>query len=96
MTTHNHVFRAKHIAARAENEAQSQISRLRAEALARGQEVMNAIKDRGGDLLDEAQDRGRVIFDASKEWVSENPAQAVGIAFIAGLIAHAWFRRGDD
>ena len=96
MTTHNHVVRAKHMAARAENEAQSQIARLRAEARARGQEVMSTIKDRGGELLNEAQGRGRLIFDASKDWVSENPARAVGIAFIAGVIAHAWFGRGED
>jgi ElaB/YqjD/DUF883 family membrane-anchored ribosome-binding protein len=103
MTTHNHVTHAKHMAVRAENRAhnvldvaQARIARLRLEAKIRSQALMEKVKDRGGVLLEEAQERGQKAVVDSKEWISENPARAVGIAFVAGVIAHAWFRRGED
>ena len=101
--THNHVTRAKHAAVRAEHlahgvfdEAQTRIASLRAEAKIRSQALLEKVKNRGGALLDEAQDRGQFVLDGSKEWIGENPVQAVGIAFVAGAIAYAWFSRGDD
>lgn len=101
--THNHVARGKAASARAEtlahdvlDEAQSRITSLREEAKVRGQALLEKFKDRGEELLEEAQGRGRRALESSKDWVSENPAQAVGIAFVAGVIAHAWFSRDDD
>ena len=103
MPTHNHVTRAKHLAARGEHraqgvldEAQARIARLREEAKVRSQAMLDTVKDRGAELLDEAQNRGQRALAGSKEWVGENPGQAVGIAFVVGVIAHAWFSRGED
>ena len=101
--THNHVSRAKHAAVRAEqhangliDEAQASFESLRAQAKARGQELLRTVKSRGGELLDQAQDRGQQAIKDSREWISENPVQAVGIAFAVGVVAHAWFSRRDD
>ena len=103
MTTHNHVTHAKHMAARAEHrahnvldEAEARIARLRVKAQVRGRAMLNQVKDRGGELLEEAQDRGEKALDLSKKWISENPGETIGIAFVAGAIAYAWFSRGDD
>ena len=103
MTTHNHATRAKHMAVRAEHraqgildEAQVRIASLRDEAKVQGRALMEQVKSRGSELLDEAQGRGQKALVSSKEWIAENPGQAVGIAFVAGVIAHAWFRRSED
>ena len=101
--THNHVARAKHGAVRTEthvhgllDEAQSRIAELRAEAMTKSRALLDQAKGRGTELLDQAQERGGRALKSSKTWISENPGQAVGIAFVAGVIAHAWFRRGGD
>ena len=68
------------------DEAQMRITNLRAEAKARGEALLEEVKDRGDEILKEAQVRGQRAVKDSKLWVMENPAQAVGIAFIAGAI----------
>lgn len=99
--TEDHV---KHAAARAQHrahseldQAQRRLAELREEAKVRGAALVDELKDRGGELLKEAQDRGQKAVRSTGEWIGENPVQAVGIAFVAGMIARGWLsRRGED
>jgi ElaB/YqjD/DUF883 family membrane-anchored ribosome-binding protein len=78
--SHNHA-RAKHAISRAED----RIASLSEDARMRARE-----------LLDEAQDRGQRAFDAAKTWTSENSGQALGIAFVVGVLTHAWLSRPKE
>jgi ElaB/YqjD/DUF883 family membrane-anchored ribosome-binding protein len=79
------------------SEAQMRIASLREEARARSAALIDEVKDRGGDLVKEVQGRGERALKDSKLWIIENPAEAVGIAFVAGAIASSLFRlRRED
>jgi ElaB/YqjD/DUF883 family membrane-anchored ribosome-binding protein len=78
------------------DEAQTRIAKLREEARTRGESLLAEVKDRSDDLLKEAQGRGERALKDSKLWIIENPAQAVGVAFFAGLIVSSLFRRRED
>lgn len=100
--TQNHVSRTRHMAGRAQhhahtelNMAQRRLAKLREEAKSRGEAMIDEFKDRGGELLEEAQDRGRRAVRSSGEWIGENPVQAVGFAFIAGMILRGWLSRRE-
>jgi ElaB/YqjD/DUF883 family membrane-anchored ribosome-binding protein len=101
--THNHVAQVRHMTARAQHRAHSELDHaqrrlasLRSEAMARGGAIVDQIKDRGGDLLKVAQTRGRKAAKSSGEWISENPGRAVGLAFVAGLIVRGLLSRRED
>ena len=95
--THNNVARAKHMAARVQHRAHSEVdqvlAKLRAEAKARGGAFIEEVKDRGSDLLKEAQEQGQKMGRNSGAWIGKNPAQALGTAFIAGMIVRNWLVR---
>jgi ElaB/YqjD/DUF883 family membrane-anchored ribosome-binding protein len=83
-------------------EAQKRMAILRDEAKARAEALLEEAKDRGNEILKAAQGQGERAVKDSKLWVMENPAQAVGLAFLAGVItstviASSWFlgRRED-
>ena len=85
------------------DEAQTRIANLRAEAKARGEALLEEVRDRGDEILKEAQVRGQRAVKDSKLWIIENPARAVGIAFIAGavvssagVIVSSLLRRRED
>ena len=85
------------------DEAQMRIANLRAEAKSRGEALLEEVKDRGDEILKEAQVRGQRAVKDSKLWIIENPARAVGFAFIAGavvssagVILTALMRRRED
>jgi ElaB/YqjD/DUF883 family membrane-anchored ribosome-binding protein len=78
------------------DEAQARIAKLRVEAKARGGQLLEEVIGRRDDLLKEAQNRGERALKDSKLWVIENPAQAVGIAFVAGAVVASLFRRRED
>jgi len=103
MNHHDSEQRAKHAAARAQHIAHSAIDdaklrlqKLREEARQRGEAFLEEVRDRGNDLLKEAQGRGRKVVRTSGEWISENPIQAVGIAFVTGVIVAGLFSRRDE
>ena len=68
------------------DEVHTRIANLRAEAKARGEALLEEVRGRGDEILKEAQVRGQRAVKDSKLWIIENPARAVGIAFIAGAI----------
>jgi ElaB/YqjD/DUF883 family membrane-anchored ribosome-binding protein len=78
------------------DEAQLRLATLRAEARARGEAMLDEVKDRGGDLLKDVQGRGSRAMKDAKLWIIENPAEAVSLAFVAGVIATSLFRKGED
>jgi ElaB/YqjD/DUF883 family membrane-anchored ribosome-binding protein len=88
--------RAQHLAHSAIDEAKTRLAKLREEAKSRGEAFLDEVRDRGGDLLKEAQGRGRKVVRTSGEWIAENPIQAVGIAFVAGVIVAGLFSREED
>lgn len=77
-------------------EAQLRLAKLREEARARSAAMLEEAKDRGGELIDEAQGRGERAWRDAKRWIVENPAEAVGLSFVAGVIAASFFRRRED
>ena len=101
--THHESDRLKHAAARANHlahsavdEAKVRLEKLSKEAKARGEAFVEEVQDRGGQLLKEAQGRSRKAARSAGEWIGENPAQAVGIAFVAGMIVRGLLRREED
>jgi ElaB/YqjD/DUF883 family membrane-anchored ribosome-binding protein len=73
-------------------EAQLRLAALREEAKLRGEAVLDEVKDMGGELLKDARGQGGRAVRGAKLWVIKNPAEAVGIAFVAGVIATALIR----
>src|SRR5437879_487923 len=106
MTTQNHVSHSsKHVRMRVPrgaegllDSAQSRIERLRETARERGYALLDSAKERGGEMLDQARDQGRRALDGARDWASENPAQAAGVAFIAGVVVTRWLsgKRSED
>jgi ElaB/YqjD/DUF883 family membrane-anchored ribosome-binding protein len=100
MTTHNNVAHAKHrirIPRSAEgmlDTAQSRIERMREAARERGYALLDSAKERGAEALDQAREQGKRALDGAKDWASENPAQAAGVAFVAGVIVTRWLSGG--
>jgi ElaB/YqjD/DUF883 family membrane-anchored ribosome-binding protein len=88
--------RAQHLAHSAIDDAKARLAKLREEAKTRGEAFLDEVRDRGGDLLKEAQGRGRKVVRTSGEWIAENPIQAVGIAFVAGVIVAGLLSRDED
>lgn len=88
--------RAQHLAHSAIDDAKLRLEKLRREAKIRGEAFLEEVRDRGNDLLKEAQGRGRKVVRTSGEWIAENPIQAVGIAFVAGVITASLFSRGGE
>ena len=68
------------------DEAQRRMASLRDEAKARGEALMEEVRNRGGEILKQAQGQGERALEDSKGWIRANPAQAVGLAFLAGVI----------
>ncbi len=88
--------RANHLAHSAIDEAKVRLEKLSEEAKVRGEAFLEEVKDRGGDLLKEARGRGRKAARGAGEWIGENPAQAVGIAFVAGMIVRGLLSRREE
>ena len=88
--------RAQHLAHSAIDDARLRLAKLREEAKHRGQSFLKEVRYHGNDLLLEAQGQGRKVVRTSGEWISENPIQAVAIAFVAGAIVTGLLSRGED
>lgn len=105
MTTHNHVTHSKHgrvrIPRRAEGmleDAQTRLERLSLNARERGMALLESVRDRSEEMYGQAKDQSLRAVEGAKDWVSENPAQAAGIAFVAGVLFHRWIssRKSED
>jgi ElaB/YqjD/DUF883 family membrane-anchored ribosome-binding protein len=59
-------------------------------------DVASKLKDKGSDIWDDVQDRGQGAWKDAKMFVRKNPGEAIGIAFVAGLLAYALLSRKSD
>jgi ElaB/YqjD/DUF883 family membrane-anchored ribosome-binding protein len=75
---------------------QTKIEELRARAVKRGEELLEEARERGADLLVLAEKRGKRAVGRGKDWVADNPAAAMGLAFVAGIVARSFLAKRSD
>lgn len=73
--------------------ARGRFSGLAGEALDVESKIVDDVKKKGGDLLEDAQQRGRVTLKNTENWIKKNPASAIGVAFVSGVVINSWLRK---